>query len=126
MRVGEVYTLEHTYTHEDVQRFTALSGDQGAHHVQPDDAGRIMVHGLFVAMLPTQLGGQLHYVAREMTFEFVRPVFTGDTVTCELHITGVEQREHNTRITADAVCLNQDGEEVMRGKTHGQIPKVTP
>ncbi len=97
--------------------------DRDHHEVEPDAGDRTMVHGLFVAMVPSQLGGELDYVAREMSFELIRPVFAGDTVTCQLHITSVEPREHHTRIIAKAVCTNQRGEEVMRGTTRGQVPK---
>ena len=51
-----------------------------------------MVHGLFTASIGTKLGGDLDYIAREMVSEFLRPVFTGDTITCELTMTEVEKK----------------------------------
>ena len=37
-----------------------------------------MAHGLFTATLPTKIGGDLNFIARELTFQFHRPVFAGD------------------------------------------------
>jgi len=69
-----------------------------------------MVHGLFVAMLPTQLGGDLDYVARDMSFEFVRPVFCGDTIHCALTVREVRREGDRTWIEADVVCTTSTAE----------------
>ena len=58
-----------------------------------DENGRLMVHGLLTASIGTKVGEELHYIARELVSEFIRPVFTGDTITCELTLTNVEQME---------------------------------
>ena len=52
-----------------------------------------MVQGLLTATLPTKVGGDWNYIAREMNFEFLRPVFTGDTIRCEVTITQLEQAD---------------------------------
>jgi acyl dehydratase len=122
---GQVLRLERTYTADDVQRFSQLSGDPGAHAVELDAEGRAMVHGLFVAMLPVQLGSELSLVAREMSFELVRPVFVGDTVVCELVVREVEEREGRLSISAEIVATDQNGGEVMRGRIRGVLPQIT-
>ncbi len=80
IRVGQRVTHERTFTAKDVELFAELSGDRGMHHMQPDSEGRTMVQGLLTATVPTKLGGDINFIAREMAFEFVRPVFVGDTV----------------------------------------------
>ena len=50
-----------------------------------DENGRLMVHGLLTASIGTKVGEELHYIARELVSEFIRPVFTGST--CELQPT---------------------------------------
>src|SRR2546425_9130115 len=90
MQVGDKNSWERTFSVEEVLLFGQLSGDQGIHHIKADEQGRLMVQGLLTATLPTKMGGDLNYIARDMTFEFVRPVFTGDTIHCETTITRYE------------------------------------
>ena len=121
MQVGDVISWQRTFTIDDVQRFSQVSGDAGVHHVLPDEQGRLMVQGLLTATLPTKIGGDLNFIARELVFQFHRPVFAGDTVRCDVTITAWEPAEQYTRMSAHWVCRNQDGEEVMTGRTHGII-----
>lgn len=121
MQVGDVTVWERIFTIEDVRLFGQLSGDQGIHHVELDEQGRLMVQGLLTATLPTKLGGDMNYIARELVFEFLRPVFTGDTIRCESTITHLEKADGYTKMAAKWVCRNQQGKEVMTGHTHGII-----
>jgi len=65
-------------------------GDEGVQHVTPDDQGRLMVQGLLTATLPTKIGGDINFIARQMIFQFHRPVFSGDTVQCDVTIVELE------------------------------------
>ncbi len=121
IKVGQKRTYERTFTARDIELFAELSGDKGVHHVEPDDEGRIMVQGLLTASVPTKLGGDINYIAREMTFEFLRPVFAGDTVTAEGTITSVEKGDGFLKVSIDIVCRNQNQKEVLLGKTHGIV-----
>ena len=112
MQVGDVVSWQRTFTEEDIRLFGRLSGDEGVHHVTPDDQGRLMVQGLLTATLPTKIGGDLNFIARQMTFQFLRPVFAGDTVQCEVTIVGLEPAEQYTRLSCQCVCRNQHGKEV--------------
>lgn len=115
--------LEHVraITEEDVRRFTEISGDRGAHHVTPDAQGRLLAHGLLTATLPTKLGGDLNFLARTMTFEFLKPVFAGDTLTCRGLVGTVEPDGTRTRVSFSFDVVNQRGEVVMRGSSAGII-----
>jgi 3-hydroxybutyryl-CoA dehydratase len=121
MQVGDVTSWERTFTVEDVLLFGQLSGDQGIHHVRPDEQGRLMVQGLLTATLPTKLGGDMNYIARTMTYEFLRPVFTGDTIRCEVTITRLEQQDGRMAMSAEGICRNQHGKEVFLFQTNGII-----
>jgi 3-hydroxybutyryl-CoA dehydratase len=121
IEVGQRAAYERTFTAEDVNSFAELSGDKGIHHVRPDGKGRVMVQGLLTATVPTKLGGDLNYIAREITLRFVKPVFVGDTVRCEAVVTKVEPAEGYLNLAIDIVCRNQDGEEVLLGETEGVI-----
>ena len=121
MKTGDVFTWERTFTEEDVLQFGSFSGDQGRHHIEYDEKGRLMVQGLLTASIGTKIGGDVNYIAREMVTEFIRPVFTGDTITCEITLTNVEQMEGFKKVEIKSVYRNQNGKEVMLGSSHGII-----
>ena len=121
IKVGDVVAWERTFTDEDVRRFAEFSGDGGEHHLQPDESGRLMVHGLLTATLPTKIGGDINFIAREMIFRFHRPVFSGDTVRCEVTILELNEKEQYTGLRSSWVCRNQHGKEVMTGEAEGVV-----
>ncbi|MFD1515247.1 FAS1-like dehydratase domain-containing protein [Halomarina rubra] len=118
---GDTSSYERTFTREDVERFTEVSGDEGEHHVEADEEGRLLVHGLLTATLPTKLGGDLDFVARTMDLTFHRPVYTGEPVHCEMTVTDVEPQDGRTRVQSRAECTNEDGETVLVGEYDGVV-----
>jgi acyl dehydratase len=123
MQVGDVLRWQRTFSEEDIRAFAELSGDQGEHHLRPDEQGRLMAHGLLTATLPTKIAGDINLIARELTFAFHRPVFAGDTITCEITLTALAPGEKYFNLSSTWVCRNQDGKEVMTGVGHGVIRK---
>ncbi|WP_435348139.1 dehydratase [Haloarchaeobius sp. HRN-SO-5] len=118
---GQTDTFTRRFTTEDVRRFTAVSADAGEHHEEPDEGGRLLVHGLLTATLPTKVGGDYDVLAETMAFEFPRPVYTGEEVTCEVTFHTVEEREHGHRVDARGVCRNEAGDVVLRVEFGGRI-----
>ncbi|MSP63186.1 MAG: enoyl-CoA hydratase [Myxococcales bacterium] len=123
---GDRFSFERTFTTDDVITFVKLSRDEGRHHLVPDAEGRLMVHGLLTATLPTRVGGSIDFLAREMVFEFLRPVFTGDAIHCEVLIASVVPEPGRTRIVTEMSCVNQHGKEVLRGRGHGVVLDPAP
>lgn len=122
LQVGDTITFERTFTARDVELFTEISGDEGIHHMTPDEQGRLVVQGLLTATLPTKVGGDHNVLARTMHFEFLRPVFTGDTINCEVTIEKYDKQEMNRMaITAAFSCTNQHAKEVLTGDFSGII-----
>ena len=121
IEVGQKMEWTRTIAAEDVRRFGEVTGDQGLHHVREDAAGRLMAQGLLTASLPTKLGGDLNFIARTMTFEFLKPVYAGDTLTCRGLVDSVEREPSRLRVSFSFVVTRQDGEPVMRGASHGII-----
>lgn len=121
LRVGEIIRFERTFTLEDVELFTKVSGDEGIHHMTPDEQGRVVVQGLMTATLPTKVGGDNNVLARNMNFEFLKPVYTGDTIICEVTIETFEKQENRTSIVASFICNNQKDILVLRGNFSGVI-----
>jgi len=84
-----------------------------------------MVQGLLTATLPTKVGGDLNFIAREMAFEFLRPVFTGETVTADVTFTKLEELEGRLWASVEAVCINQAGKEVLLAHIRGFVSIAT-
>ncbi|MEH7226793.1 hotdog domain-containing protein [Bacillus sp. JJ1566] len=122
LNVGDLITFERTFTVRDVALFTEISGDEGIHHTTPDEQGRLVIQGLLTVTLPTKVGGDNNVLARTMNFEFLRPVFTGDTIICEVRIEKYERQEtKRTTIDASFICKNQNEKEVLKGNFSGVI-----
>jgi len=120
---GDTYTHERTFTPEDVRKFGEISGDQQSIHTDPDEEGQLVVQGLLTATLPTKIGGDLEYLAREMEFDFRRPVHTGERITCTWETEAVTEREDRFEASGTAVLENEEGEVVLRGFFEGLIWK---
>lgn len=121
---GTRRSYERTFTREDVERFTELSRDEGYHHLVADSDGRVLVHGLLTATLPTKLGGDLDYLARRMVFEFPRPVYTGQPITCVMTVDSLEERADRYELATSIECTGPDGEVVLLGETDGVVFKA--
>lgn len=121
MNVGETMHWTRTFTEEDIRLFAQLSGDTGEHHFIPDAEGRLMAHGLLTATLPTKIGGDINFIARELVFRFHRPVFAGDTIDCVVSLTAAVPGDGFLNVESDWRCTNQHGKEVMTGGGRGVI-----
>lgn len=121
VKAGDTLSWSRTFTNEDILQFGELTGDQGRHHMVPDEEGRLMVHGLLTASIGTKIGGDMNYIAREMNSEFVRPVFAGDTITCELTVLNVSKHPDFSLVEVESIYKNQLGKEVIIAKSHGVI-----
>lgn len=121
IREGETNTYTRTFTTEDVERFAAVSGDEGRHHRVETEDGRVVLHGLLTATMPTKLGGEIDFLARTMEFEFPRPAFTGVKITCEATYESVEEREDGLGLEVSFVCETEAGDVVLRGRSRGVV-----
>jgi RimJ/RimL family protein N-acetyltransferase/acyl dehydratase len=127
MHRSETMSWTRTFTIEDVRAFGQLSGDLGAHHIEADEEGRLMVQGLLTATLPTKIGGEINFIAKEMRFRFHRPVYSGDTVRCDVAIDELIEEYHDydrgqaVRLLCSWTCTNQDGKIVLTGEASGLV-----
>jgi acyl dehydratase len=114
---GDVTTYSRTFTEREVEQFADLSGDRGTHH----EGERPMVHGLLTATLPTKIGGDMDFLARSMEFEFRRPVYVGEEVSCETRVERVDERDDRHEMTVTFDCRNEDDAVVLDGRIEGVI-----
>jgi acyl dehydratase len=119
LAVGQVLTAQRTILAEDIAAFASLVGDTGRHHVSAD--GPLMAHGLLTASLATQVGGRLDYIARRMAWEFLKPVWEGETITAHVTVRALERRRGAVGIELGIVIVNQNGDEVLRGDSTGVV-----
>ena len=110
-----------TIIEEDVRKFSEISGDRGVHHVQPDAMGRLLVQGLLTATLPTKLGGDLNFIARTMSFEFLKPVYAGETLHCVGVVESAIAKSNRWKVRLSFSVTNQEGEIVLTGGCDGMI-----
>ncbi len=123
-KVGDSFTIKRTFTEEDMIAFAAITRDYNPVHfderystVKKFD-GRIC-HGLLVAAMLTEVGGQMGWLASVMNFRFKKPVYFGDTVTCKLTITEIDTRN---RARAVAEYHNEKGVAVLEADLEGIVP----
>lgn len=79
-------------------------------------AGELCPAYLTASMI-THIGGMVGFLATQMTFDFLAPVFPGDTITCTVAFG--ERDVALRRMVGSARFENQDGEEVLRARFSG-------
>jgi acyl dehydratase len=124
LKRGDSFVVSRTFTEQDTIAFADISRDYNPIHFDHRFAkaknfpGRIC-HGLLVASILTEIGGQIGWLASAMNFRFKKPVCFGDTIECCLTITELDDRN---RAKAEAVFKNQQDEIVIEAYLTGIIP----
>lgn len=121
---GSVVRFSRTFTKEDVELFGHITRDYNPVHFEPRFAKEkgfsgLICHGLLVGSMICEPGGQWAWLASGMNFRFIKPVYIGDTITCEMKILDVDERG---KALARARFTNQRGELVMEAELKGFLP----
>ena len=123
-QVGDTINISRTFSEKDVIRFAEVTQDYNPIHFDDRYAsvkrfeGRIC-HGLLVAGLLTEIGGQIGWLASNMHFQYKKPVYFQDTITCYFTITQIDERG---RARADVIYKNQNGITVIEAYLTGILP----
>ena len=114
MYLGQAFTFRRTFTDGDVALFCGVTGNYNPYHQDEGFAreswyGQLTIPGLLTGSMLTgsmltHIGGLLKIFATEMSFEYLAPVFLGDSVSCT--VTVVEKDEAKRRIKASADFVN--------------------
>jgi len=124
LKVGQKASLTKTITEADLSHFIAITGDMNPLHVDKIFAektffGQRIAHGMLSASLFSTLVGMhipgIGAIYKSQTFEFLRPVFIGDTLCAWFEIVGIDRDKEE--IDIKSWIENQDGEVVIEGKT---------
>jgi len=122
--VGNSARITRTFEKEDIDAFGRITGDLNPYHFDAAFAadsrfGRPIAHGLLVAGMLTEIGGQWAWLATAMTFRFLAPVYAGETITLEVTVVSVSEKNF---AQAQASWTNQDGKAVLSGSLSGYPP----
>lgn len=122
LHVGQTLTFRRTFTNGDVALFCGVTGDYNPYHQDEAFAReswyrKLTIPGLLTGSMLTHIGGLLGFLATEMSFKYLAPVFVGDTITCTVTI--AEKDEEKRRVKATVDFVNQDGVEVLRASFAG-------
>ena len=97
VKVNDMFTVERTFTEQDVMQFADITRDYNPFHLDDRFAavkklpGRIC-HGLLVASMMTQIGGQMGWLASRFDIHFKKPVYFGDTITCTVTLHSIDEK----------------------------------
>ncbi len=122
MDIGTRFTLTHTLTQEDFNRFAALSGDNNPIHVDPEFSarttfGRTVAHGMFLySLIQTALNKYFpgaEQVSQDLMFPC--PSFVGEEITISLTVAELQAQERLARL--ETVVKRPTGEIGCQGET---------
>lgn len=124
LEIGDTFTVSRTFSAQDVVRFGDMSRDYNPIHFDKrftsvknfDD---LICHGLLIASMVTEIGGQIGWLASAMTLQFKKPVYIGNTIQCDLTITDIDEKG---RAEAKAILKNEHGAVVLECILNGIVP----
>ena len=124
LKVGDNFTVVRAFSETDMLSFSEITRDYNPVHFDKrfSTAKKFndrICHGLLVASIVTEIGGQIGWLASVMNFRFKRPVYFGDTITCTLTITEIDEKN---RAKAQAEYQNQNGIIVLQAELEGNVP----
>ena len=126
LQVGDSFGTTRTFTDDDVTLFAQISRDYNPVHfdarfAKAKNFSAPICHGLLVASLATEIGGQIGWLASAMNFRFKGPVYVGETITCSWVMTAIDQ---NGRAKASVTITKEDGVTVIEAEIIGVVPGV--
>ena len=119
---GAKAAFTRTLTEADMALFIGVTWDVNPLHTDDTYAAampfkRRIVPGLLTASLLTHLGGLWAFLAQEMRFTFLAPVYVGETITAQAEVAEVDEARGWVRLAC--TCVNQQGQEVLRADVCG-------
>ena len=126
LEAGETFSASRTFSELDVIQFADISRDYNPVHFDErfskvKNFDNRICHGLLVASLLTEIGGQIGWLASGMSFEFRKPVYFGDTIRCDFTITEMDVKG---RAKAEVVFTNENDIIVLEAVLTGIVPGV--
>lgn len=124
LKVGDSFSIVRRFTENDVQQFRKITRDDNPVHfdnqfVEAKKLKGQICHGLLIGSMATEIGGQIGWLGSSLQFNFKKPVYVNDVVTCCLIITSI-----NESLKAEAIIKwqNQHHEIVLIAQLKGILP----
>jgi len=120
--LGETAVFSRTFSEIDVMQFVGITWDVNPYHTDDEfckthRVGRRIVPGLLVGGMLTHIGGLAAVLANHIAFDFLAPVYIGDTITATCRIAESDPQRGWVRV--EMTCENQDKVLVARGTALG-------
>ena len=124
LEVGDVFEVSRIFTPGDVAAFEAISRDHNpvhSSHAFAESKGfeGTVCHGLLVASMLTEIGGQLGWLATGIDLRFRRPVYPGVEIACRCEVMAIEP---GLSATAEIRFTDSGGEVVLEATIKGRLP----
>jgi len=124
LQVGDSFRTSRIFTDDDVILFAQITRDYNPVHfdarfAKAKNFSAPICHGLLVASLATEIGGQIGWLASAMNFRFKGPVYVGEAITCSWVMTAIEK---NGRAKASVTVSKEDGATVIEAEISGIVP----
>ncbi len=124
LKVGDTFSIVRRFTENDIEQFQEITRDDNPVHFDGQfiEAKKLkgqICHGLLIGSMATEIGGQIGWLASSLRFDFKKPVYVHDVVTCRLTITSI-----NESLKAEAMIewRNQHHEIVLTTHLKGILP----
>jgi 3-hydroxybutyryl-CoA dehydratase len=120
--LGAKVAFTRTLTEADVALFIGTTWDVNPLHTDEIYSSATqfkhrIVPGLLTASLLTHLGGLWAFLATEMDFHFLAPVYVGDSITAQAEVAEIDPKTGAVLLSCN--CTNQHGREVLRADVRG-------
>jgi acyl dehydratase len=124
LKAGDTFTYSRTFTQEETESFGDMTRDYNPIHydlrwAEAKGFKRLICHGLLVGSMLCEMGGQVGWLATGMKFNYIKPVYFGDTITCKITIARIED---NGRAEVEAVFFNEADQQVCYALLTGRLP----
>lgn len=131
--IGMYSEITHVFSQEEVNKFSAICGDNNPIHTNPEFAKGTMfngtiVHGILTSSLfSTLFGRSVHgsvYVSQ--TLKFKRPVHVGRFVVARIEVIAMEEKKKGILATCSTICkFENDNSVAVEGEAKVLLPHNT-
>lgn len=124
LREGDAFTYTRIFTQGEAELFGEMTRDYNPVHYDQRWAEAkgfhgLICHGLLVASMICEFGGQVGWLATGMDIKYIKPVYFGDAIRCSITITKIQE---SGRAESEAIFTNGDNEQVCHAFMTGRIP----
>jgi 3-hydroxybutyryl-CoA dehydratase len=121
-KVGDTAAFTRTLTEADVALFIGTTWDVNPLHTdelycQATKFKHRIVPGLLTASLLTHLGGLWAFLATDMEFKFLAPVYVGDSIKAVANVAEIDAE--TGAVLLECTSTNQHGEQVLSANVTG-------